>query len=76
MPGLRQEVQSLLAADAQAGTFMATASGAALDPQPDLAWPARRLPAAFSVPMKSCHRWAPGAWAKFISPATRGWGEM
>ncbi len=32
--GLRQEVQSLLAAQAQAGTFMATAPGAALDTQP------------------------------------------
>jgi len=33
--GLRQEVQSLLAAEAQAGTFMATASGGASDTQSD-----------------------------------------
>ncbi len=74
--GLRQEVHSLLAAQAEAGTFMVTTPDAALDTQP--AGPCRgtHLPAVFSVHTKFSPRWAPGVWVKFISPATSGWNEV
>ena len=73
---LQQEVQSLLKADAEAGTFMATAAEAGLDTQPagPCGVPAYRPRSRFLRNSVPAGRRA--VWVKFISPATSGWNEM